>query len=446
MPSLTQYDLGKFGVNVDSSPIHKLDGELSRAQNAIRNPNVGAEGGITNRDGMSNLNGTATGGSVLGGVAVPLGNGPGSSTSAAPAEILLVASDDNGNAAVYYDRWSKSTDYGTTWTAPTYPLGLACDTTFDTIEILIPGRNTGVSSGLPVLRACVFNNRLYYASDNYTSGSESVPIRVFDGVSDYEFARIQPTTTKGIIAMVVSRGTIYVTTYDSGTTDADWVGRVFSLDPTTGHLTQIGPALTTGYLPTAVAMFNNDLFVAGSKQTKTAEAHIFKIRPGVEVAWTDDETLEADHYAVSHMYPWNGYLYIAPSSRVTVAGHIVRRNLAGTYANVKTFAVTGTNRNGLANFVEFKGALVNCVDNDSTDAGVWYSTDGTTWAKLTGADWGFLVASRHICYVFDQHATTGWYATSLTTFVATASVDPSDEADFHHTQLGAGILTPIETT
>ena len=389
MPDLTQYDMGQLGVNVDSSPIHKLDGELARAQNAIRNP-LGVDGGITNRGGFSNLNGTATGASILGGVAVPLGNGP------------AIAVDTGGLHLSSYDGVSAASSV---WVRTRNAFSTA-------VAVTVPGDTSGVRSiwgtgitfpaGESPLTGVEYLGRIYYPGGVYTVGTESVPIRVFDGTVDYELARIQPTTTLGVLYMAVCQGTIYITTLDSGSTDANWVGRVFSLNPDNGALTQIGPALTTGYLPTAVAMFNNDLFVAGSKQTTTSEAHIFKIRPGVDAAWTDDETLAADQFNVTGMYAWNGFLYFSVYAADGVAPKIVRRNLAGTYSTVKTFTAGVGTTAGSGNFALFLDHLYTSFFDGVTDDGVWRSADGTTWTKVaTNAPLGGnMFATQTAVYVF----------------------------------------------
>lgn len=402
MPELTQYDLGKLGVNVDSSPIHKLDGELSRAQNAIRNP-LGADGGLTNRGGFSNLNGTATGASILGGVAVPLGDGPSSSPDTGG---LHIGTYDGVSAASSV--WVRTRDRYTTAAAVSVPGdGPAARAVWGSALTFPVGNSPFVG--------VEFLGKIYYPGGLFTSGSESVPIRVFDGVVDYELSRIQPTTTRGVLHMSVHQGTIFLTTLDSGTTDADWIGRVFSLDPDTGHLTQIGPALTTGYIPTAVAFFNNDLFVAGSKATSTTEAHIFKIRPGVESVWTDDETLSADQFHVVGMFPWNGFLYVTAQAASGVAPLIARRNLAGTYATVKTFTAGVGLEAGAGNFVVFQDHLYTTFFDGVTDDGVWRTADGTTWVKVSTVLGAYLFSTPTALYNFPGNSTV-FVSTNGTSF------------------------------
>ena len=74
MGQLSLYNLGSRGVNVDSGPIHKEDGDFTKAQNAVSSP-TGADGGLINRPGLDRTNTTAAAGAILGGIGVPLANG-----------------------------------------------------------------------------------------------------------------------------------------------------------------------------------------------------------------------------------------------------------------------------------------------------------------------------------------------------------------------------------
>ena len=73
MGQLSLYNLGSRGVNVDSGPLHKEDGDFTKAQNAVSATTV--EGGLINRPGLDRTNTTAAAGAILGGIGVPLPNG-----------------------------------------------------------------------------------------------------------------------------------------------------------------------------------------------------------------------------------------------------------------------------------------------------------------------------------------------------------------------------------
>lgn len=61
---LNVYNLGQQGINRVRSPVHKRDGELLSAQNAIINP-IGGLYGLAKRPGVDRLTGTSAGGAIL---------------------------------------------------------------------------------------------------------------------------------------------------------------------------------------------------------------------------------------------------------------------------------------------------------------------------------------------------------------------------------------------
>lgn len=71
MGELRVYDLGKGGVNTQSSPVDLENSELTKAQNAIYEP---LGGGLRNRPGLHAFNTDVAAGEVLGGIGVPLAN------------------------------------------------------------------------------------------------------------------------------------------------------------------------------------------------------------------------------------------------------------------------------------------------------------------------------------------------------------------------------------
>ena len=71
--SLILYNLGASGVNVDTDPLTMKDDELRQAQNAIRDP-LGSDSGLRKRPGLAIFNTSLTGGTILGGIGVPIVN------------------------------------------------------------------------------------------------------------------------------------------------------------------------------------------------------------------------------------------------------------------------------------------------------------------------------------------------------------------------------------
>ena len=109
--------------------------------------------------------------------------------------------------------------------------------------------------------------------------------------------------------MLTANGTIYLSSFDSGTSSANWVGRVFSLELTTALLSPVGTAaLPTGHLPYALAWHNGMLWCGTHRQTTEAAAKIFRIRPDLpDPAWVEDGTFAAG-YNIAALYSWQGTL------------------------------------------------------------------------------------------------------------------------------------------
>lgn len=242
--------------------------------------------------------------------------------------------------------------------------------------------------------AAIFQNRMVYAASDYTVGTTYPPIRIYDGSFDRELCRLPPTAAgaipKAIVSMLVANGTIYVATWDSGTTSADWVGRVFSLELTTATLTPIGAAFTTGHLPYALAWHNGMLWAGTHRQATSAAGAIFRIRPGIDDAWTQDVALTGGQTGVASLLSWRGTLYAGLTAPAGTFAKIVPRAAAGTWA---TTADTGSGGTATAN----NGYLSMAVFNDALYASYWNAdtpavatirktTDGTTWTTVyTGA-------------------------------------------------------------
>ena len=65
--------LGLLGVNVDKDPLELSDNELRQSQNAIHDQ-LGVNAGIRKRPGRTAFNSTTLGGTILGGIGVPITN------------------------------------------------------------------------------------------------------------------------------------------------------------------------------------------------------------------------------------------------------------------------------------------------------------------------------------------------------------------------------------
>jgi len=254
------------------------------------------------------------------------------------------------------------------------------------------GFATGASAwlgGSPGI-AAVVNNRMIYAASDYTVGTTAPPVRIYDGSFDRELCRLPPTAAaavpKGIVAMLAANATIYVATWDSGSSSADWVGRVFSLDITTATFTPIGDALPAGHLPYALAWHNSMLWVGTHRQSASAGGRIYRIRPGIDTAWTLDADLTAP-LGVAALLSWQGALYAALTAPAGTFGKVWKRTSSWTAVETGSGGAAAAN-NGYLAFAPFGDALYASFWNNDTTAvaKVRKTTDGTTWTTAyTGA-------------------------------------------------------------
>lgn len=387
MSQYSNYQLGKKGVNVDVSPVHADPDELLLAQNAVRDP-LGSDGGLKNRDGLVKFTADLSG-SVLGGIAMPVFNYTDTRT-------LYTSQTDSGT-----NKWYSSSDLFST-SAAVSAIGAWKDPTdFYSLAARRP--------------ACFFNGQLYYASNNYTPGTTSPNIRVYNGSDDRELCRVLPATAKGIVSITASRGYMWVLVLESGTTDADFVGTVWRLDES-GHLTKIGASLTTGYVPTAIIYYNNRIFVAGSRLTTTSESIIWTIDPlSGTTTWTTDLAGNADDYYVGGFASFKGLLYaVTANGGAATKGKILQRSLAGSWSTVDS---TTNNGGSFEDIVAYEGYLYASSRNyatTTTTCVIRRSSDGSSWATVSNSAStpGFGVFSSIGLRVFCSHSTKFQYASA----------------------------------
>ena len=239
--------------------------------------------------------------------------------------------------------------------------------------------------------AGVFHNRLVYAASDYTVGTTYPPIRIYDGSFDRELCRLPPTTTNtvpvAILSLLVANGTIYLSTFDGGTSSSTWVGRVFALELTTATLTPIGAVFPTGHLPYALAWHNGMLWCGTHRQTTDVAGKVLRIRPDLpDAAWLE-ETFTVG-YNVAALLSWQGMLYAGTTAPAGAFGQILRRDTTAWATAQVGSGGTATANNGYLAFCEFNGALYASFWNADTPAvaTIQSTTDGTTWTtRYTGA-------------------------------------------------------------
>lgn len=388
MGNLSVYNFGQLGVNVDKDPLQLEDGELATAQNVIPNP-IG-DGGLVNRHGLVKLNAVAaadTSTGIIGGVGVPLVN-----LSAAARTIYIGRTNTAHGGA-----WAKSTDNFAsvatvvTDSTPANPRGKNASASTGSTDYGIADFSTGATFlvGQPG-SGCVVNNVLYYAADNYIayngSGYTAPTIRKFDGTVDSYVCTLPynpdagaTSVCKGVLSMLTANGYIYLTTFDGGTTSADYRGRAFQLNTISGALSPLGATFTLGHLPYALTYWMGRLWVGSHTGDTASNGNIYAFRPGIDAAWTLDHTGTNGNYC--SLVGYNGYLYAGTMQAAATFAKIEQRDSLGTYTTSLT-ATGGTARqyNAVVSMATFGTNLYACYwNNDGTAIGKIYKYDGTSW-------------------------------------------------------------------
>jgi IPT/TIG domain len=266
--------------------------------------------------------------------------------------------------------------------------------------------NAGVLGGSPAC-SVVFNNHIIYAGDDYTVSSSQPTIRIFDGISDRLMTRIPNTSaaviSQGIMSMLLVNGIVYLTTFDSGTNATNWAGRVFSFDPLSNTLTQIGADFTGGHLPYALAFHKDWLWLGTNKGNGTA-GKVYFFRPNIDSAWTLDEDLTASSVGgVDSMASFNGLLYVGTDNAAAAFAKVLVRADDGTFTTSLT-ATGGTARvnNGFLSMRVYKDNLYTGYWNEDTTAvAKVYKFDGSSWTTVyTGST---LTLRPYIVTFFDNN-------------------------------------------
>lgn len=369
MPTLSIYDLGQGGVNVDATAPQVKPNEARQLQNAILDADQ-AVGGLRKRGGLQRFNAAAINGgaTIHGGIGVPLPS-PGDITRTYYASL---------GTAVAAERWATSTN-GTTWTVAAAP------------ERAVVTSKRDVSGTANEGFSCVripykFKNKLWYPTNEYTVGTNNPSIRTYDGTDEFSITEVPESPVDGdqanfITSQILHDGEIYLACHDPGGVAPNHRGRVFTLDATTGALTQIGnefsSAANVGGFPMALASFMGQLFCVVNGIAGASTRRVYRIRPGVDTTWTTDLS-EAGGYGVS-MAVFKGDLYIGCRGTAGSNVRILRRTPAGAYTTVESKAVV-LDTAFYTNLFVFSGTLYAHYFNSTTENLFRKTTDGTTWS------------------------------------------------------------------
>ncbi len=247
--------------------------------------------------------------------------------------------------------------------------------------------NTGMLGGAPAA-SVIFENHLIYPSNDYTVGTTYPPIRVFDGSFDHELCKLPPTTLnvvpKAVMAMLPANGQIYLSSFDSGTSSADWRGRVFSLDLNSGVLTPLGTQFAAGEMPYALCWHMGRLWCGTNNGIGTV-GKVYYYRPGIDTTWTLDYSLATSSVGgVDSMCSYKGKLYVGSDGAAGTFSKILVRDSAGAYTTSHT-ASGGTARlnNGHIAMVQFGDNLyASYWNNDTTAVSLLKKFDNSSWSTV----------------------------------------------------------------
>ncbi len=246
---------------------------------------------------------------------------------------------------------------------------------------------SGMLGGFPAA-SVVYRNHMIYAGDDYTTNSTQPSIRIFDGISDRLMQRIPNTSaavvSKAIVSLLLNDGTVYLTTFDSGTTSANFAGRVFAFDPLSQALTQLGADFTGGEIPYALTWHMDRLWLGTNKSDGSA-AKIYYFRPNIDTVWKQDYTLTTSSAGgACSLQSFNGKLYVGTDAGAATFAQILVRDTAGAYTSSLT--ATGGSaaaNNGFLSLITFNSNLYATYWNPDTPAvAKVYKFDGTTWTTV----------------------------------------------------------------
>lgn len=251
--------------------------------------------------------------------------------------------------------------------------------------------NAGMLGGFPGT-GVNFRNHFIYADGGYTVGTDSPTLRIFDGLSDRTIATLPNTSAgvipKAIMSMVLVGETIYLSTLDSGSNDTDFAGRVFSFEPLTGTMTQIGADFTGGEVPYALCWHMNRIW-CGTNQGSGVTGKIYFFRPGIDAAWTTDYTLSTSSVGgCCSLASYKGQLFVGTDNAAGSFAKVLVRDSLGAYTTSLT-ATGGTAKvnNGFLSMIVFNDNLYATYWNEDTTAvAKIYKYDNTSWTTAyTGA-------------------------------------------------------------
>jgi hypothetical protein len=437
---LNVFNIGSAGVNVDKNPLQLEDGELPKAQNAIISTDAGTDGSLQKRPGFVKVNASAAAGSIVGALGVPIGIGTAGNDGGltpAPAvdpttRLFLVTRRITATTA----GWNTSTDLFTTSVTTGGPDGYDTSGTPRVPDYLWPGVLYDGSDSLEKARALwsgrpgvMFQNRFYYAGNDYTYTTTNPTIRMYDGSVDYFLGRVPSRTgtiTQAVIDMIVGGDDlIYFTTFDSGTAAGNTMKtRVFSLDPQTGAIVQVGSQFPispeTTRVPFTLVWHVGRLWTRTFGAGISSNSHrVYYIRPGIDTDWTSEIATEAAPAYCPTMYSFQGQLFMGTVADAGTAALMRVRSTQAVYSTSHTVALTQSGAPTMSSFGFANGFGCMAQFGSNLYAAYWnqegietnntgnkyariYKFDGTTWSVVHAP-----AANDDSCIPYTQAFVTG---------------------------------------
>jgi hypothetical protein len=394
LPKIDIYGWG--GVNTTKNPVQLEHGELTKAQNAIRDP-AGDHGSLRKRPGLTKINSVALTGSVFGFVNVPL--------NLITLRQFFVGIDQGDTAA--YQWVTSSNAFGATATATT--------------PAAVPTASTEEYFGSPhwtnhIGSRGTQTETLFYYPGTFTRGS-AMPIRVYDGTTDKELFKIptkndpgvsataaQITASEGAIRSMIVEGTkIYMVVHDFHNTGAtfDNISYVVQYDIETQQLQQIGEA-ASGYIAsdigdggvgfTGALALHQGLLYAGIGSldgVNSTAAGIYFIRPNIDTTWTQelDQSGGTNGEVTLCLKTYKGLLYAGCTDYDATGARILVRSVTGSWSASTTIGGATTD-NMVPTLTVFGDNLyaTSLDTNGGAGAGTNVSRihkfDGTTWSVV----------------------------------------------------------------
>lgn len=281
--------------------------------------------------------------------------------------------------------------------------------------------------------SCVLNNRLFFPASDYVVGTDYPRIHLFDGRKDVVTCQLPPTTAnvvpKAVLSMLAANGTIYLTSWDSGTSSADWTGRVFELDAATGVLTVLGTVFAAGEMPYALAWHMGRLWCGTTNGIGTI-GNVYCFRPGQDTAWTSDHSCTQ---GVDAMASFNGKLYVGVDAAAGSRGKVLVRDTAGAYSTSQTGSGgTAVINNGYLALRVFQDNLyASYYNGDAPLISRIEKFDGSSWTTVYTGVGGtlkpFILLGEDSDLLFALSGKTGIAATLLSSATGTSWTDLTAE-------------------